>query len=164
MKVIFLDIDGVLNTEVYICSVFQCVELMGGNAHKDMRGHMDGFGHQFDPLAVRALKLIIDKTDAKIVISSTWRGARLSVMQDLWKKRNLPGDVIDVTPFLHKEVRGEEISAWLKSRNDVDGYLIIDDDSDMLDRQKPHFLRTDFQYGLMINQYENAVEILNLEY
>lgn len=158
-KVIFLDIDGVLNTEVYICSVFQCMELLGMNGHKDIRGHMDDFGHHFDSLAVRALSYIIAKTGAKIVISSTWRGSGLQAMKDLWKHRNLPGEVIDITGHSKDRVRGKEIQEWLDN-NPVENYLILDDDSDMLPSQKVNFIQTDFQYGLMISQIDAAVEIL----
>jgi precorrin-6B methylase 1 len=37
------------------------------------------------------LRSIIDKTGAKIVISSSWRTDGLDIMKDLWKYRDLPG-------------------------------------------------------------------------
>ena len=57
MKIIFLDIDGVLNSIGW-------VERTKGTAYEDK---------EIDPSKVRLLKQIIDKTDAKIVLSSTWR-------------------------------------------------------------------------------------------
>lgn len=77
MKVIFLDIDGVLN--VY------------------PQGR-DEFGSLFHKHFEDNLRLVIEKTNAKIVISSTWRYSGLKVMKDMWKQRNLPGEVIDITP------------------------------------------------------------------
>lgn len=78
MKIIFLDIDGVLN--VY------------------PQGH-DEYGAIFHPHLVENLKLILDQTGAKIVVSSTWRRSGLSIMKEMWEKRGLPGEVIDITPF-----------------------------------------------------------------
>ena len=54
MKVIFLDFDGVLNSEKYIRTC----------------GH---YGVIIDPSRMVMLKEIIDKTDAKIVLSTSWR-------------------------------------------------------------------------------------------
>jgi hypothetical protein len=78
MKIIFLDIDGVLN-----------------NVYCESR---DKFGCTFHSNFVDNLRSIIDKTGAKIVISSSWRTDGLDIMKDLWKYRDLPGEVIDVTP------------------------------------------------------------------
>lgn len=64
MKVIFLDIDGVLN--VY------------------PQG-FDEYGSKFHPHFVENLKCLIEKTEAKILISSTWRFSGLKVMQEMWK-------------------------------------------------------------------------------
>ncbi|MDE6338813.1 MAG: hypothetical protein K2K97_03370 [Muribaculaceae bacterium] len=60
--VIFLDFDGVLNTEQY-----QARLAVEGKPTKD------AWGPLFDPRAVGNLKKIIDATDAEIVISSSWR-------------------------------------------------------------------------------------------
>ncbi len=163
MKVIFLDIDGVLNTEVYLSAVYRAIHLT--NEEIDIQtcnAFRDGYGQRFDPMAERALRLIIDKTDAKIVISSTWRMSGIEEMQSMWKDRNLPGEVIDVTPcHLRTRFRGNEIKEWLDNNPHVESYLIIDDDSDMLEEQKSNFIQTDFQYGLMIKDIDMAVKILN---
>lgn len=62
--VIFLDFDGVLNTERH-----QARLAVEGKPNKD------AWGPLFDPSAVENLRLIIDNTDAAIVISSSWRYA-----------------------------------------------------------------------------------------
>lgn len=77
MKVIFLDIDGVLNV---------------------IPQGRDEFGSKFHSHFENNLKHIIDNTGAKIVISSTWRMDGLEKMQAMWKARGLAGEVIDVTP------------------------------------------------------------------
>lgn len=160
MKVIFLDIDGVLN--VY-CE------------------GRDQYGCTFHQHLVDNLKRIIDETGAKIVISSTWRIDGLDVMKEMWLYRNLPGEVIDITPnevdivnlgiceFYDLVDRGYEIQQWIDD-NKPEKYCIIDDDNDMLPSQKPFFVRTsgnsnhhdcvDIGYGLTEICAENVINIL----
>lgn len=154
MKVIFLDIDGVLNTEVFIRI------LHSEGLQERIR---DEYGHRFDPMAVDMFKWIIEETGAKIVISSTWRMSGLLIMQEMWGKRNLPGEVIGITPNHMRRTgstlqRGKEIQEWLDC-NPVQSYVIIDDDSDMESHQLPYFVQTDFQYGLT---YEKAVKCVDI--
>lgn len=164
MKAIFLDIDGVLNTEVFITAIHELFK--GQNPHEKM---MDEFGNRFDPLALRFLNYIIEKTGAKIVISSTWRLSGLKWMQEMWKARNLCGEVIDVTPcftgnsklpFDERFERGSEIKMWL-DQNPVESYVIIDDDDDMLPEQQENFVQTIQFYGIMLADAEKAIKILN---
>jgi hypothetical protein len=93
IKIIFLDIDGVLN----LCYPKH-----------------DKFGRIFHPHFVDNLKMIIDETDAKIVISSTWRADGIERLRELWKYRNYPGEIIDITPFSKSRIRGKEINFMVK--------------------------------------------------
>lgn len=151
-KIIFLDIDGVLNV---------------------MSREFDEYGQLFNPIFVNNLAYIIEKTNAKLVISSTWRYSGHNRMINMWKYRNLPGEIIDITPDLYKDVdRGDEIKAWLEKNIDkVDNYCIIDDDDDMLTEQLNNFVKTsgnidhpdcdDIGYGLTKICSEKVIEILN---
>lgn len=162
MKVIFLDIDGVLNTGIYATHFFEiCKHFdLTRRAAKDIRhGLRDEFGSHFDPKPVTLLKWIIELTEAKIVVSSTWRMSGKETMKLMWEMRDLPGEVIDITPILNTD-RGEEIDMWLKE-NQVDKYVIFDDDSDMLPEQKPFFIQTDGEYGITYKDAEKAIQILN---
>ena len=84
-KIIFLDIDGVLNTKYWYSQ-------MDRNTPKDQYGYM------FDPISVGNLAKIVRETGADIVISSSWKSLGLSTLLDMWSDRNLPGRVIDITP------------------------------------------------------------------
>lgn len=121
-------------------------------------------------MAIRMLNWIIESTGAKIVISSTWRGNGLSFMQDVWKSRNLPGEIIDITPwhkgrgrdhlpFKERAERGGEIKEWLENHPEVINYLIIDDD-DMLPEQENNFVQTDAHYGLTLREAAIGISIL----
>lgn len=156
-KIIFLDIDGVLNL---------------------MRPERDQYGSLFHEHFVSNLKTIIDATEAKIVISSTWRMSGESVMKDMWKHRNLPGEVIGITENIRYNSgrddndvwRGHEIQAYIDKYNIID-YVILDDDSDMLKSQLNNFVKTsgnydhsdylDIGYGLTKECAEQAIQILN---
>ena len=86
-KIIFIDIDGVLNTERHheYCD-------------KNDLNNSDDYGYLFDPMAVKNLARIVNETGADIVISSSWKYSGLSTLLDMWNERGLPGRVIDITP------------------------------------------------------------------
>ena len=162
MKIIFLDIDGVLNV------IPKDFDKYGGTFHEDF---------------VENLRHMIKETGAKIVISSTWRLAGLKAMQEMWKFRDLPGEVIGITPdsYFNKDLgisddddasRGHEIKWWLDNTKDViDNYVILDDDTDFLESQLTHFVQTsknpqhpdsiDIGYGLTKHCTELGIKILN---
>ncbi len=164
-KILFLDIDGVLNTER---QHDHCVEK--GIAP------VDGFGYAFDPVAVANLKKIVDETGADIVISSSWKFWGLSTMQKLWARRDLPGQVIDITPntvsdelLLSVDLssmelpagKGSEIKEWLSDNgNPVSRYAILDDVPDMLPEQQSHFVQTDPRVGITEDDADKVISIL----
>ena len=172
-KCIFLDFDGVLNTDSY---------------HDDLVTNglpaEDEFGTKFSPDAVEQLRTIVEATQAAIVISSSWRYEGLEAMQQLWKEREMPGEVVDITP-LHVDdnlfsaiqleslddmpdhtfgifnMRGREIQAFLNQHPEVDQYVILDDGSDILPGQRSHFLQTDPESGITAAIAQQAIEKLN---
>lgn len=57
---------------------------------------------------------------------------------------------------------GEEIQEWLDKQTEPYRYIILDDDSDMLDCQLPYFIQTDWlKWGLSDEDVEQAIHILN---
>ena len=151
IKVIFLDIDGVLNV---FCE------------------SRDKYGCNFHPHFVDNLKHIIDETDAKIVISSSWKADGLITLKKMWKDRNLPGEVIDITEGRPDRKRGKEIQQWLdKHKEEIVDYVIIDDDDVKIKNKEHHFVKTsdnpdhedcvDIGYGLTKECAEQAIILLN---
>jgi hypothetical protein len=139
MKVIFLDIDGVLNS----------------NKTVDRMGRFVGL----DPVNIENFNKIIEAhPDAKIVISSTWREltsegyySNFKELIDLLHNRGLKGEIIDKTPSQYTwkyrcGTRGGEISEWKQGRTDLGQYVILDDDSSASDgipeHQPRHVLTT----------------------
>lgn len=163
IKVLFLDIDGVLNTGWWYTQ-------MNGNSPKDK------YGYAFDPHSVANLKKILDETGADIVISSSWKSFGFSELEDMWQDRGLPGKLIGITPnsvsdemllnadLDHMElfsIRGMEIKEWLiKNGKHVSHYVIIDDMDNFLPEQKSHFVQTNPEVGITTEDTERAILIL----
>lgn len=150
-KIIFLDFDGVLNTEHYQ----DLLQYQG-------KPWQDEYGAFFDPKAVKQLKRIIDATDADIVVESSWKYLGLDAMKELWEVRNLPGTIIDITPSLLGKNKGVEIASWLSkyAKQDI-RYVIIDDEYVILDSQLPHFILTNPYEGITEEQANRAISMLN---
>lgn len=148
--VVFLDFDGVLNTEQY-----QARLAVEGKPTKD------AWGHLFDPRAVANLRRILDATDAGIVISSSWRYVhRLGSLRMMWEMRDLPGEILDTLPCGAQYIsRGEDIEIWL-NRNDHPDYVIIDDLNDFFPTQHDRYVETNPIVGITKADAIKAIEIL----
>lgn len=159
MKVIFLDIDGVLNY-----SGCKTLTSSGSIFVNDNQ--------------IKILKEIIDHTGAKVVLSSTWRFGWFQLddgFKDTWairdfielRDRLLEYDIelYDKTPWFDKYMRrrGEEIAVWLVDhRKDIEGYVILDDlDGRWLRPCSDHLLQTSENYGLRQKHIKIAEKILN---
>ena len=149
--VIFLDFDGVLNTEHY-----QAQLAINGKPTKD------AWGPLFDPRAVANLRKILDVTCAVIVISSSWRYAhRLGSLRSMWKVRELPGEILDMIPCGATYIsRGADIECWL-DRNGRPDYVIIDDIDDFFPSQHDRYVETNPIFGITEPNAQKAIEILS---
>jgi len=150
-KIIFLDFDGVLNTEHY-----QGLLMYKGEPWQDEHGAF------FAPASVAQLRRIVDATHADIVIESSWKYLGLEAMQEMWVARNLPGRVIDITPSSAGDNKGVEIASWLSDHATQDTrYVIIDDEYVILDSQSSYFILTNPYEGITKEQADIAISILN---
>lgn len=147
IKVIFLDIDGVLV-----------------NSKSPTLPRIENLPAP-DPVCVQALNRIVAATEAKIVISSSWRkGKHREDMECTFVHWNVPGEIIGITPGRLNQHRGTEIQAWLDFRkelfNDVESFVILDDDTDML-HLTTRLVRTSFSQGLTEKHADLAIEMLS---
>ncbi len=156
MKVIFLDCDGCLNT-AYSKSKFE--------------GYTG-----FDDDKLERLKQIVDATSAKIVISSTWRlgynkdGHRLYKFSEYMKNKFTEHgmEIYDVTPDNgHNGMfRGTEIKDWLSKHDDVENFIIIDDENFDFSYEKLGSKWIQTQYyrgdgGIQPKHVKRAIKMLN---
>ena len=150
-SIIFLDFDGVLNTEQY-----QARLAVDGAPNKD------AWGPLFDPRAVDNLRKIIEATGAAIVISSSWRYIhRLGSLRMMWEIRELPGEILDTLPCGATYIsRGEDIECWLNQHGQPN-YVIIDDLDDFYPSQHDRYIEINPIVGISTVDVEKAITILN---
>ena len=176
MKVLFLDIDGVLNSENWFAYRIYCVK---NNMVNILMNFVDtddrNIKHKLtmlDDRAIANLNRIIEETGCKVVLSSSWRSSIESeniFTQNLLKLKGFKYEFYDVTPRLwfsdFSTRRGEEIQLWMdkeSKKNEIESFVILDDDdSDMLPEQMNNFIHIDGHVGLTDKDVFTAIEILN---
>lgn len=160
-KIIFLDIDGVLNSDAWY---EKCIKYKLKPVHWNL-----------DPEAIKKINEIANLTGAKIVISSSWRFDP-KTPSDL-KASGLEVEIIGRTDYLNTHgsfiVRGNEIQKYISDNindlsegtlsyyGDYKAFVILDDDSDMLFTQADNFIHIDFMTGITDDNVKQAVKILN---
>lgn len=154
-KVIFIDIDGVLNSEVNQDLNFRQGRWFAHNLILDLE-------------AMLCLKEIVNQTGAELILSSTWRypdedGSYSSKKNFINQLSSFDLSLNDETPQLPEYGRAAEISAYLDEHMDITHFVIIDDDTDLLknEKLKPHILHTNYEIGLVKGEIAEAVSILN---
>lgn len=154
MRILFLDIDGVLNSQAWDKERRQMNNGMirpPENFYPDHSSHFRLKMWDLDPKAMKVLQEIVVDYQFKIVISSGDRaGESPQHFERLFSYRGcklLAGTIVGMTPLMASDHRGDEIEAWLQSAEPCQ-YLIIDDRSDFHQYQKPHWIKTDPRTGL----------------
>jgi hypothetical protein len=152
-KVIFLDIDGVLNSDTYLDGVDHSNEI-----------HWKEFWiNNIDCKSVVILNEIIEKTGSSVVVSSTWR-----IMMDFIDIKSVleivgfQGTILGCTPYIKGNSRGEEIKAWLKE-NPTKQFVIIDDVVDFDEELTSRLIKTNCSFGLIQSDIGKAVRLFNVQ-
>ena len=109
MKIVFLDIDGVLNCK-----------------HTP---NPRNFPFIVDSACLKRLKRLLEITGAEAVLASSWRYDPVGLLAA--KYYGVP--FIDTTPDLPGEARCQPILEWLRQHPDVERFVVIDDEDDELD-------------------------------
>jgi hypothetical protein len=135
MKVIFLDIDGVLNCR------------KTPNPRK--------FPYIIDDGLLARFRQLLERTGASVVLSSTWRYDPAGIFSA--KRYGVP--FIDITPDMLGGARSKEIVAWLWNHPEVTRYAVIDDEDDELD-ELPLF-QPSSRIGLTEKIVEGVTDYLN---
>jgi hypothetical protein len=166
MKVIFLDLDGVLNDNFFLLKNLK-------NRHTIDNGNLS-------EKRILSLKRIIDKTGAKIVLSSSCKSkfnnnnpkdyrkdTRAEILVKTFERLGL--EIFDLTEKIDTDFstqgwsRPYEIEKYLKDHEDIENYVILDDDDGgMKKRFGKHFIKTNCNRGGLIRCRANkAIQILN---
>ena len=151
MKILFLDIDGVLNSREY-----------------DRRRNWNELT-DIDETRLPFVKEIIDKTGAKIVLVSTWRSHWNSdeslcdedgkYINGMFSKYGLV--IHDKTPDLGLlSKRKDEVKAWLAEHTgEVERFVILDDYRFGWDDLSDFYIHTNPHYGLGLEEEHVALAI-----
>ena len=166
MKVIFLDFDGVLNSEA--------------SFRYEARRKSNRIPDSLSDVCCSNLQYILEQdADIKLVISSTWREEGQEVVEFLQGDGFLNGRfvngsrIIGKTPSVFSGHRGHEIKLWLEDNPNVTQYVIIDDDDDAItalyneagkeDDKRGHFFQTTPEDGLLYKQAKAIAKLFRGE-
>lgn len=147
MKAIFLDIDGVLNSDEHTAFI------------KSFISYDDTMIEPFDDECLHNLKYIVDETDAKIIITSIWRlfPDYLYILMNKLEEYGLDKNVISLTISNKYKDKLQEIAVKLKKLG-ITEYVVLDNDKTLnLDR---HII-TNNVTGLTEIDAKQAVKILS---
>ena len=152
MKILFTDIDGVLNSLQY------------DRQKSSEQGNID-------ETRLPLLKRIVDETQAKIVLSSSWREHwhRDEALCDavgkdivaLFAKYQLT--IFDKTPKRPDNDRAREIGMWLGENGPIARFAILDDIAWGWEELQPYLVRTNARIGrgLEARHVQQAIDLLN---
>jgi HAD domain in Swiss Army Knife RNA repair proteins len=170
VRVIFLDVDGVLNSEAFLRVL--------DDRHRQL-GHHEAcecfrLERKIDRDAVARLNRLVSETGAKIVISSSWRKLLdPPELQRVLVEHGLVAEIIGETPdgdndpemrdafgHIDRIFRGHEIDFWLRKHPEVDRFVILDDCSDM-EMHKNRLVQTDCEVGLIDEDVDLAIRVMS---
>ena len=152
MKVVFLDFDGVLNSAEY-----------------DRRKR---YGDpSLDRSRMPLLRELIGQTDAKIVLTTSWRiywDANIALCDEIGRDMvaffaEYGLTISDKTPRLGALMRPQEIMEWLSRHPEVHRYVILDDMDISWGLLSPYVVKTDYEEGKGLEEWHvaRAIELLN---
>ena len=147
MKAVFLDIDGVLNSDEHTAFI------------KSFVTYNDNMIEPFDDECLYNLKYIVDETDAKIIITSIWRlfPEYLNLLMNKLEEYGLDKNVISLTISNKYKDKLQEIAVKLKKLG-ITEYVVLDNDKTLnLNR---HVI-TNNATGLTEIDAKQAVKILS---
>ena len=159
-RVLFLDIDGVLNSIEHIKRIGSagCPPPLGQASIEQLK---------WCPLMVGRLRRIVDESRCRIVISSSWRGYGEQAVAQwqrmfacyLWRDAPVIGETptLDETDQMHP-LRGLEVERWLLYAPRVDRYVCLDDSEEFMPHQP--LVQTSGEHGLTDAEATRCIEIL----
>lgn len=158
MRVIFLDIDGVANSQPYLLG------LPKDEVNRVVAPNSFDWALHLDPVNVTRLERLVVQSGAEIVVSSDWRhGHTCARIQEYLGRRGAPhASVIDRCP---DGDRGPSILDWLRWNQEtrafgpVRSWIALDDCREMGEAE-PRTVRTDPAVGLTDADVDRALSML----
>ena len=136
MRVIFTDVDGVLNPH---------------------------WKTKWSKSSIQIYNQICQEYDLKPVITSTWRiNHTKEQLQKIFYEQGIEVEIYDYTPHLDQKDRGLEIKEWL-NKNKVDNYVVIDDIVHNITPYVDNVIKVRNWVGLTTEEYIEMKKILDNE-
>ncbi len=138
-NIIFLDIDGVLNSTNYMIKVYN-----------ETGKRWSSEKNLVDPYCLNLLRGLVEEFDAYIVITSTIRKNEklLNIFYNMIKSEIPLNRFIGVTKSLPNQSRGIEIEEYINKHDYlINNFVAFDDDGD-LDNLGDNFIQTQNKFGL----------------
>jgi len=150
-KIIFLDIDGVLIPHRRLDEYKYCCQHFINEPYGVLK---------FDVECVNNLNVLIARSGAKIVVSSSQRcTVPIEYMGRMLEEQGVVGKFLDYTPY-SEDGRADEIKKWLSGRG-VTHFVIIDDTPYKWGDLSTFWVRTDSHYGLSENDVKLAMSLFD---
>lgn len=155
LKVLFLDLDGVLNFWTRADSLTEGIADMWT-------------GRCLAPSCVEIFNQLVQDTGASVVISSTWkdrpeyRGDLEALKQTLQEGGVNVTNIIGVTPNIGPRVT--EICVWLRHHPEVSGFAVLDDNVGGMHTLTPHLVLTQTSTGLVPEDALRAKACLGIQH
>jgi hypothetical protein len=157
--IVFLDIDGVLNSEQWYAHGASCNEVPNWQPST----HRSLLERSIDPACVQRLNRLLQRTGAVVVVSSSWRKEhQLSEIVSIIEAKGFCGEVIGVTPSDDGTLsRGGEIARWLKENVPRGVAYVAVDDGVETGLPADVVVVTSKDTGLTDEDVERAIRILS---
>ena len=157
MKLIFLDIDGVLN-------------------HENTKVVAPSGSLGIEDECISRLARIVSETEAKIILTSDWKigwesfpeccSEDANYLNRMLQKHGLKIHAKTYDEHVYDrffEDRGRGIHRFLETQMNVTGYVVLDDHvfADFDKEIKEHLVLTDYRVGLTDSDVEKSIDLLN---
>lgn len=140
---IFLDFDGVINTPIW----------KDGKCGYNFPS--DGLVNNYQ--AICWLNELCRKTNAKIIVSSTWRFYNYEqILHDSGLDYSI--EIVGCTDLVHDLYRTEEINNYLSTHPEIKNYVILDDEK--VDNEQ--WVEVNGAYGMGMDIMYKCIEKLNM--
>jgi hypothetical protein len=139
MKVVFLDIDGILNP----------------------LNHFDATGVFYGPACQNLEKLLDSIPGLKVVVSSSWRRLGIEKDKEILRRNKIEvSRVIGRTDPAHKS-KGHQIHQWLLGHPEVKDFVILDDEDDQISYfgYGPRFVKPNSFIGLTSEDAKKVIDL-----
>ena len=148
MNIIFLDVNGVLNSTKKLIDLY----IETGKPHL-------GINYPFDEVCMNNLKYLVEETNSYLIISSSWRkrvDKKERLLEEL-RKYDLDKRIIGYTKILGPKL--DELKNYILLFSNNINFIVLDDDK-RLESMVDNLIITNSYYGLSKENVDTGIRLL----